>query len=109
VKGLRRSSKRVKPVSAVAHPRSESLPTSPNAGGNGTAHCRICNYSPRGSIYAKSLKEQVINHIRQKHPESMLDLFSEMDVLFGQEKGDDSRCLIHGKAQFPEVASEAKP
>jgi len=108
VKSLRRSSKRVKPVS-VAHPRGESLPASPNAGANGTAHCRICNYAPHGSIYTKSLKEQIINHIRQKHSEYMLDLFSEMDILFGQERGDDSRCSIHGKGQFPELASEAKP
>lgn len=58
-------------------------------------HCRICSYRPRGSLYAKSLAEQVINHIRKKHAESMLDFFSELDILFGQEKGDDTRCLFH--------------
>lgn len=58
-------------------------------------HCRVCGHRPRGSIYVKSLNEQVITHIRKKHPASMLDFFSELDILFGQEKGDDSRCSIH--------------
>jgi len=62
-------------------------------------HCRLCGHTPRGSIYVKSPKEQVIAHISRKHPESVLDFFSEADILFGQEKGDDTRCLFHASAR----------
>ena len=68
--------------------------TSPNR-----VHCRLCGHTPRGSIYTKSLNEQVITHIRKKHPESMLDFFSELDILFGQEKGDDTLCLFHASVR----------
>lgn len=66
---------------------------------SGYPHCRICGYKPRGSLYARPLSEQVINHIRSKHREYALDIVSELDVLFGQQKGDDSRCLFHGTAK----------
>lgn len=62
-------------------------------------HCRICGYTPRGSIYARSLSEQVINHIHSKHHEFAFDAISELDILLGQQKGDDSRCLFHASAQ----------
>lgn len=65
----------------------------------GSPHCRICGYTPCGSIYARSLSEQVINHIRSKHRELVFDVVFELDILLGQQKGDDSRCLFHASAQ----------
>jgi len=75
---------------------------------SGYPHCRICGYRPRGSFYARSLSEQVIKHIRSKHRECALYIVFELNILLGQQKGDDSRCLFHGSARTVGGTGEAQ-
>jgi hypothetical protein len=91
------SSKHVNPTAAT-DARRETAPTRPKVTNQNRVHCRVCGFTPRGSLYVKSLKEQVLNHIRKKHRDSMLDIVAELDILYGQEKGVDDRCLVHARS-----------
>lgn len=55
-------------------------------------HCRVCSLVISNPSIYHSPNMQIIQHLERKHPESALDVFSELDILFGMAKGDHSRC-----------------